>query len=90
MYKRCCFYIVFIGTKKSVKMQYNECAEREQSFGMIPSIRNAQKSTKKRLFFVRHLVAQWHFIARFTEYKCVVVFFFFVDSDVVDHSMFKE
>lgn len=43
MYKRCCFYIVFIGTKKSVKMQYNECAEREQSFGILASSRGRRK-----------------------------------------------
>lgn len=31
------------GFEKSVKVQHNECTEREQSFGILPSSRDRRK-----------------------------------------------
>ena len=79
-------------SKKNSELLYDITTEREQLFGMIPSIRNAQKSSKKR--FLKCL-----FCATFS---CTMAFhctfhwiqiccsFFFVDSDVIDHSMLKD
>ena len=52
-------------SKKNSELLYDVTNEREQLFGMIPSIRNAQKSSKKR--FLKHWFC--------TTFSCTMAFY---------------